>query len=233
MSNTVSDTMSNMMCNVALDSMPMRSTTRKSNRERVVRHEELVERLRPAVEGMLEGGTSYTELSVERLADAAGISRSGFYTYFPDKIALLEDLTTRLITEISDAGVAAWRLPDNAGRAAFGAQILAFFQAYRPHAALFDAIIETSAYDTGIRTQYEAMVAESTEHLVAHIRAGQKTGTIRAGLDAARTAPWISWMAERGLQQILRRSTDDEVGEQADALAEIVWHILYEGYRTR
>jgi hypothetical protein len=44
---------------------------------------------------------------------------------------------------------------------------------------------------------------------------------------------WIVWMAERGLQQIVRGCTDDELADQADALAEIVWQTLYEGHRAR
>jgi hypothetical protein len=98
---------------------------------------------------------------------------------------------------------------------------------------LFNAIIDTTAYDAGIRSQYEAMITESAEHLVAHIRDGQSSGTITPTLHPERTAMWIAWMSERGLQQIVRKSSDDELADQADALAEIVWQTLYEGHRTR
>src|SRR3954462_10219944 len=47
-------------------------------------------------EELLAGGSSYADLNVERIATAAGISRTAFYFYFRDKRELLMRLTAHV-----------------------------------------------------------------------------------------------------------------------------------------
>ena len=46
-----------------------------------------------ATEALLEEGASFADLSIERIATRAGISRTAFYFYFRDKRELLMRLT--------------------------------------------------------------------------------------------------------------------------------------------
>ena len=46
-----------------------------------------------ATEGLLVGGRSYADLTIEDIARGAGISRTAFYFYFRDKRELLMRLT--------------------------------------------------------------------------------------------------------------------------------------------
>ena len=67
--------------------MPEPSGGRRSTRfERkdIERRELTSRRLLPAVERLLERET-YAEISVEQIAEEAGISRSTFYNYYEDK----------------------------------------------------------------------------------------------------------------------------------------------------
>src|ERR1700682_3011785 len=57
----------------------MPSVTRKSQGTRGQRRDEARARLLGVVEELLDEGESFTELSVERLVQAAGMSRSTFY----------------------------------------------------------------------------------------------------------------------------------------------------------
>src|SRR3981081_4687209 len=50
-----------------------------------------------ATEQLLAGGSSYADLNVERIATAAGISRTVFYFYFRDK----RDLLMRLAGDVT------------------------------------------------------------------------------------------------------------------------------------
>ena len=51
-----------------------------------------------ATEALLAEGSSYAELNVERIATAAGISRTAFYFYFRDK----RDLLMRLAGDVTE-----------------------------------------------------------------------------------------------------------------------------------
>src|SRR3712207_3543188 len=67
------------------------------------RRSEAEERFVAAATGLLQEGESYADLSVERIAAAAGRTRTAFYFYFRDKRELLmratEDLAGRLHDE--------------------------------------------------------------------------------------------------------------------------------------
>src|SRR4051812_32460110 len=51
-----------------------------------------------ATEGLLAEGSTYADLNVERIAKAAGISRTAFYFYFADK----RDLLMRLAADVTE-----------------------------------------------------------------------------------------------------------------------------------
>src|SRR3978361_1191819 len=51
-----------------------------------------------ATEELLAGGSSYADLNVEKIATAAGISRTAFYFYFRDK----RDLLMRLAGDVTE-----------------------------------------------------------------------------------------------------------------------------------
>ena len=63
----------------------MPSVTRKPQAKRQERREQIERRLLDATERLMADGASFTELSVDRLATEAGISRASFYIYFEDK----------------------------------------------------------------------------------------------------------------------------------------------------
>jgi len=69
------------------------SVTRKPQAKRQERREEIERQLLDATERLMAAGASFTELSVDRLATEAGISRASFYIYFEDKGYLLRRLT--------------------------------------------------------------------------------------------------------------------------------------------
>src|SRR5271168_2650179 len=95
----------------------MPSVTRRpqANREqeRQQRREQLERRLLDATERLMCDGASFTELSVDRLATEAGISRASFYIYFEDKGHLLRRLAGQVFGELATSAErwwgAAWR----------------------------------------------------------------------------------------------------------------------------
>ena len=209
----------------------MPSVTRKTRSNRTQRRNSVRAELLGAVESLLEADDSYTELSVERLVEQAGISRSTFYVYFEDKGDLLRGLSEDVVVAIADSAREWWSLPPDATKADVRKALKVVFDTYREHRAVFGAVVDTAPYDPGVRSQFGGLVSGLIAELTTHIRDGQRNGYVVADLDPARTAAWLTWMAERGLHQLVAPASAREAGLLVDSLADIVWNTLYAGTR--
>ncbi|WP_354698879.1 hypothetical protein DSM112329_04577 [Paraconexibacter sp. AEG42_29] len=181
------------------------------------------------VEQLLEAGENYADISVERLITAANISRSTFYVYFEDKGALLLALAEDVVEQLVLSAQAWWSLPHDLDRPLLEQTMRGIFRTYAQHARMWEAMIDAAAYDHKVRSSFRRVVDGSTLGLEQHIRAGQAAGSIRAELDAKRTAGWLTWMTERGLYQLLGDATTAETNRLCKAHTAIVWHTLYDG----
>jgi AcrR family transcriptional regulator len=210
----------------------MASVTRKAQNSRAARRGEIARRLLVAVEKLLADGESFTEVSVERLVGEAGVSRSTFYVYFEDKGDLLQALTEDVMTEVIDAARGWWELPPDADRADVEAAMTGIVAAYRGHVTLMAAVVEASSYDARVRERFGELIQLALGEVASHIAEGQTRGFVRRDVDAEPVAGWLTWMAERGLYQLVRLA-DDEAGVErlTAALSAIVWNTLYRGAR--
>ena len=86
----------------------MPSVTRKPQANRQERREQIERQLLDATERLMADGASFTELSVDRLATEAGISRASFYIYFEDKGHLLRRLAGQVFDDLADAAERWW-----------------------------------------------------------------------------------------------------------------------------
>jgi TetR/AcrR family transcriptional regulator, ethionamide resistance regulator len=205
----------------------MPSVTRRRQSSREQRREDVRDRLLAVVEDLLAEGESYTELSVERLVSEAGISRSTFYVYFEDKGDLLRSWFTEIEAELEDAAGDWWALDAGSRREDVRTALDRVVKAYRPHTTLMAAMYDAAAYDPGVRELVEGMMGANIAGLRKHIRAGQREGFIDAALPPQQTAQWLTWMAERGLHQLVRKAGDTELERLIDAYTAIVWNTLY------
>ena len=205
----------------------MPSVTRRSQSSRAQRREEIRDRLLAVVERLLSEGESYTELSVERLVSEAHHSRSTFYVYFQDKGELLRAWFTEIQAEVESAARDWWALGGSSTRADLRAALSQVVEAYRPHTTLMAAMYDAAAYDQAVRELVEAMMDWNTAGLRKHIKTGQREGFIDPSLPAKETAAWLTWMAERGLHQLVRRAREAELERLIDAYTGIVWNTLY------
>src|ERR1700743_3895237 len=103
----------------------MASVTRKPQAKRQERREQIERRLLDATERLMRDGASFTELSVDRLSSAAGMSRASFYIYFEDKGHLLRRMAGQVFADLAESAERWWSVawrhdPDDvrAGRAA-------------------------------------------------------------------------------------------------------------------
>lgn len=210
----------------------MPSVTRRSHSSRAQRREEIRDRLLAVVERLLSEGENYTEISVERLVTDARLSRSTFYVYFEDKGDLLRAWFGEIEAEIAAAARDWWGLAGTSSREDLRAALSAVVKTYQPHTTLMAAMYDAAAYDLAVRGLVGAMMDRNIAGLRKHIRAGQREGFIDPELPAQQTAAWLTWMAERGLHQLVRGAPDAELERLIDAYTGIVWNTLYAPARS-
>lgn len=173
---------------------------------------------------LLEAGEQYSDISVERLITAVGVSRSTFYSYFSDKAALLAAMAEDVTIDLAEAGSAWFELGEPDGADAIREALRPLFATYRQHRQILRSITDAASYDAGIRELHQALVAQATAGLGEHLRTLR-----RSDLDVDRTAQWLVWMLERGLYHLVADATEADSDRQLDALAELLWRALYAG----
>jgi AcrR family transcriptional regulator len=205
----------------------MPSVTRKPQARRQERRGQIERGLLDATERLMATGASFTELSVDRLATEAGISRASFYIYFEDKGDLLRRLAGQVFDDLADAAGRWWSVSRRRDPADVNAAMTALVASYRRHQPLLVALNEMAAYDPQVGTTYRDILAAISERLAAVIEEGQGDGFIRPELSAATAASTLTWMAERTCQQNLPGRPESYDAELADTLTQIVWGALY------
>ena len=138
---------------------------------------EIEARVLEATEALLGEGASYADLSIERIATRAGISRTAFYFYFHDKRELLmrltEDVAERLYAEAD-----AWWSGDGDGPAELDSALRKVIALYREHGVLLRAVVEAAAVDDAVAGFWRALVGRFVEASRRRIEAEQAEGRI-------------------------------------------------------
>lgn len=209
----------------------MPSVTRKpqANREqeRQQRREQIERQLLDATERLMRDGASFTELSVDRLSSAAGISRASFYIYFEDKGHLLRRLANQVFADLAGSAERWWGVAGRHDPADVRAAMNGIIASYRRHQPVLVALNEMAGYDPLVAATYRNLLTAVTGRMTRVIEEGQTDGSIRPELAAATTASALTWMVERACQQNLPVRPRDYDAELAATLAEIVWGALY------
>ena len=155
-----------------------------------------------ATEALLGEGASYANLSIERIATRAGISRTAFYFYFADK----RELLMRLAADVADelyAEANTWWSGSGDGRGQVTDALAKIAAIYRAHAPLVCAIVEVSTYDAPVGVFWRGLVGRFATASAERIAGEQPAGRADAALDAEATAFVLVWMTERSFHQML------------------------------
>jgi AcrR family transcriptional regulator len=196
------------------------------------RSAQYLSRARAAVERLL-AHTPFTSLSVEDIIQEAGIARSTFYVYFDDKSQMLNAFTADLLDEALVAVRAWWDLPPAADYPALRSALAGFVRFFHQHNALLNAVIDASAYD-GERAElgFGRMVRAGEVGIGEHIRAGQRDGSVNAGIDPDTVARWLVRLVEQGLYELSPTADEARLERLIDGISLIVWNTLYRGARA-
>jgi AcrR family transcriptional regulator len=213
----------------------MPSVTRRQTASREERRGQILEKLVAATLPLLEEGNRFTELSVERIVQEAGISRTTFYVYFEDKGDLLISLGEGVMDAVNEAASGWWSLPPSATREQVYDALREVIGVYAANGRIMQAVVEVAAYDDRVRRSFGQSLDESRKGLRKHIERGLADGSIRPGIDPQRTTDWLLWMSERGFYQMVRPAAarPPELDRLAESLTTVVWSTLYEGTNSR
>ncbi|HEU4975635.1 MAG TPA: TetR/AcrR family transcriptional regulator [Baekduia sp.] len=166
-----------------------------------------------ATEQLLAEGSSYADLNVERIARAAGISRTAFYFYFADKRDLLMrlagDITEQLYRE-GDIFFSGEGDPEQEIREA----LTRVGELYREHGVMIRAIVEVSTYEEEIATFWRGLLDRFVDATQQRLEALRPTGA--RPFPSRATAFALTWMAERTFYQHMVQEQpvpDDELVE--------------------
>lgn len=188
--------------------------------------------LLPVVERMLEEET-ITEISVDRLIRRARqegtgrISRSSFYNHFTDKGELLRLMAEDVLRSLFAGAQAWWTLGPEIDEERLLEAMRSIADQYEPHQKILGAVVEVSSYDHAVAETWTTLMRGAAEQVRQHVIAGQAAGVVSAEIDPDHDPIWISWMIERGLQQLV--VTADPAGREQLLLTlrDILWRVLY------
>ncbi|MCF6390132.1 TetR/AcrR family transcriptional regulator [Mycobacterium sp. MBM] len=201
--------------------------TRKSQANRQQRREQIERQLLDATDRLMADGTSFTELSVDRLATDAGISRASFYIYFEDKGDLLRRLARQVFGDLTQDAAGWWAVAGRRDPADIRSAMARLIASYRRHQPVLIALNEMAGYDAAVGATYRELLTGICAQFTGVIEAGQADGSIRSALPAATTASSLVWMVERVCQQNLPFQPASYDAELADTLTEIIRGALY------
>jgi AcrR family transcriptional regulator len=171
-------------------------------------------------------GLSFTELSVDRLATEAGISRATFYIYFEDKRQLLMELTRQVTAELAEAAALWFDVADQRDVDTARRSVRRIVAVYREHQAVLTAMFELASYDPVVTEAHAALVHAVAAQANAALDRAVAAGAV--GLPHSwETSCALAWMIERTCHQMVRNSPPENDEAIADALTEIVWRTWY------
>jgi AcrR family transcriptional regulator len=202
----------------------MPSVTRPGRRKAAHRAT-VTARVTEAVERLLLEGHGYTSIGVQRIAKEAGIARSTFYLYFPDKSALLIAIAESATADLF-AAAGPWAQFGFTDLEMLERTVEGIITQQRRHAALLAAVAEIAAYDEAVATFWRSRVGSFIDLLRERIEEGQGAGTIAAALDSATTAAWITWGTERLIAQHVAERPARQDASLARDLSRAIWSTL-------
>ena len=205
---------------------------------RAARRAETTERILAATADLLAEGVSFADITVDGIAQRAGISRPAFYAYFSDKrellMRLVEDAVAPIFREAEDEAGGPPPGPGVVlGPDAIAAQVRATMRFARENQDVFCAIVEASAYDEVLEEFWRGrLLARFVDNSEESIRRGQAEG-VGAPLHPRAAAHAFVLMVVQAVYDHVRRAPDDVTDEDLiQALAAITIRGIYGGTET-
>lgn len=178
-----------------------------------------------ALEEMLGEGP-FAPISIDQIARRAGITRTAFYFYFPDKREVLMRLTEDVAAALFEQAERWWQ-GDGDGPVEIAAALPKIVRLYLDHGTLLRAAAEVATYDEEVRAFWRALVERFVERGERRVRDEQAAGRVARDLRARETVWVLSWMIERACYQHPADATPAQDRALIDALTGIYIRSIY------
>lgn len=191
------------------------------------RREATQEKILAAFRGLLETGSPVAAMSIDRIVEAAGVSRSTFYAHFPDK----RELIARLAEEDSEPwmSLAEPVLADpDSTREDIERVVRQLVVNWHDRAVVGAAIIELAEYDEAARDAWQATIAGMAHTVADHLRM-RWAGRESEHADPETVAEALAWMVERCCHKMLTDEDPDQDERAIAALTEVMWRVAEPG----
>lgn len=166
----------------------------------------------------------YDAVTIDDLARAAGLSRTGFYFYFRTKSAVLTALMTRFWDTLGDSHV--WFDSTGPSPGLLREQLRASARLWREHAGVLSCAPTAVASSAELR-EFNARVTERYSRRCADkIRRDQELGTATTTIAADRLAEMVAAIRDARHAQ-LTDATDAEIDDAVRDIAEAVQRLVY------
>ncbi|MEE4543102.1 TetR/AcrR family transcriptional regulator [Streptomyces sp. V4-01] len=205
----------------------MRPVTRRQADHHAARSAATRAQVISALQRLLDSGEAYSEISVQRILEEAGVSRATFYAHFPGKPDVLVCLTDDLRASL----LALARLWEPAGEVEGAERFAGFFEEvikiHRAHQGVLTAVREAAAYESAVGDFYTADLEGFDETVLRTLLSEQAAGSAPADLDAVAASRIIVWGGAQAIAHHIR--VDDGSGDTVFAreLARIWWYGAY------
>jgi AcrR family transcriptional regulator len=177
-----------------------------------------------ATESLLAEGSTFADLNVERIAKAAGISRTAFYFYFADK----RDLLMRLASDVNEqlyAQADIWFSGEGDPEEEIREALTRIAELYAEHGVLIRAIVEVSTYEEDIATFWRGLLQRFVDATARRIAEAQRGPGPHPSPEAAAFA--LTWMVERTYYQQLVQREPFASADLVDTIARIYLRTVY------
>lgn len=144
-------------------------------------------------------------MTIEAIAEGAGITRPSIYFHFDSKAAIVDALIERASQQMLDPWLALAENPDVSFEDYVDQNTRALFDGWRRHKAVFVAAAAMAAGDADVRVRWQENNKRFFDAMTVVVERNRTAGRLPPGLDAAQTSWALGWMVERTCYMLFTR----------------------------
>ncbi|MDX3214071.1 TetR/AcrR family transcriptional regulator [Streptomyces sp. ME02-6991-2B] len=205
----------------------MRPVTRRQADSYAARSAATQAQVMSTLERLLDSGEAFSDISVQRLLEEAGVSRATFYAHFQSK----SDVLVRLTDGLRESLLSLARQWDPAAGEDGADRFARFFEdvirIHRAHQGVITAVREAASYDSTASDFYSANLEGFEETALRTILSEQAAGSTTADVDAVSASRIIAWGGAQAIAHHIQVDDGSRDAVFARELAQIWWYGAY------
>jgi AcrR family transcriptional regulator len=205
----------------------MRPVTRRQADSYAARSAATQAQVMSTLERLLDSGEAFSDISVQRLLEEAGVSRATFYAHFQSK----SDVLVRLTDGLRESLLSLARQWDPAAGEDGADRFARFFEdvirIHRAHQGVITAVREAASYDSTASDFYSANLEGFEETTLRTILSEQAAGSTTADVDAVSASRIIAWGGAQAIAHHIQVDDGSRDAVFARELAQIWWYGAY------